>query len=208
MSVSQDRQLAPGWPDQATVHILVEMAVPLFIFAATVCRFVKDRRSGSPAQQLKKVLVYQTRSQKSKLDATYLPVLNQLLSGLTDSEEQDLVYEFRRVVGSIVLLAEPLSTSSLAHLLGSDKDDIDCRLDLLHSVLSIPADADSPVRLLHLSFRDFLIDPDKRYTNPFWVDEESPREDCQPLPPDSGCRRPPQERYLRFGNARKASHRS
>jgi hypothetical protein len=171
-SVAQDRQLPLDWPSSETVQSLVHMADRLFIFAATVCRFIKDRRSGSPEQQLKKVLTYQTRSQKSKLDATYLPVLNQLLSGLTDSEKQDLVYEFRRVVGSIVLLEEPLSTSSLAHLLGIDKHDIDCRLDLLHSVLSIPSDPDSPVRLLHLSFRDFLVDPDKRETNPFWVDEK------------------------------------
>jgi hypothetical protein len=28
------------------------------------------------------------------------------------------------------------------------------------------------VRLLHLSFRDFLLDPEKRETNPFWVDEQ------------------------------------
>jgi hypothetical protein len=30
--------------------------------------------------------------------------------------------------------------------------------------------------MLHLSFRDFLIDPDKRHTNPFWVDETESHE--------------------------------
>jgi hypothetical protein len=175
-SVGQDRQLPSDWPGQAIANVLVDMAVPLFIFAATVCRFIKDRRWGSPEQQLAKILKYQTKSQKSKLDATYLPILNQLLAGLPDSEKQDLVDEFRSVVGPIVLLAEPLSTSSLACLLSIDKVVIDCRLDLLHSVLSIPSDADSPVRLLHLSFRDFLVDSDKRDTNLFWVDKRGTHE--------------------------------
>jgi hypothetical protein len=47
---------------------------------------------------------------------------------------------------------------------------VDRRLRTLHSVLSVPANQDSPVRLLHLSFRDFLIDPEKRGSL-FWVDE-------------------------------------
>lgn len=60
---------------------------------------------------------------------------------------------------------------SLAHILDIPKEDIRCRLDLLHSVLSIPVDEDKPVRLLHLSFRDFLLDPQKHGKSSFWVDE-------------------------------------
>ena len=44
-------------------------------------------------------------------------------------------------------------------------------LDCFHSVLSIPSDRDSSVRLLHLSFRDFLLDPEKQ-GEWFWVDEK------------------------------------
>jgi hypothetical protein len=33
-----------------------------------------------------------------------------------------------------------------------------------------------PVRLLHLSFRDFLLDPQKRGKSPFWVDERETHE--------------------------------
>jgi hypothetical protein len=43
---------------------------------------------------------------------------------------------------------------------------------MLHSVLNIPSDIDAPVKLLHLSFRDFLVDPVKQDINPFWVDEK------------------------------------
>ncbi|KAJ9132530.1 HET-domain-containing protein [Pleurostoma richardsiae] len=170
-SVAVERQLVHDWPGQATIKVLVDMAVPLFIFAATVCRFLKDRRCGGPDQQLTKILKHQTRSQGSKLDTTYLPILEQLIVGLAGSEKQDVTDIFRKIVGSIVLLAEPLSTLSLANLISVSRAVVDDMMDLLHSVLSVPSKSTSPVRLFHLSFRDFLVDPGKRDTNPFWVDE-------------------------------------
>ena len=121
--------------------------------------------------RLADVLKYQMNGQASKLDKTYLPVLDRLLANLSDPEQEDLVREFRAVVGSIVVLAEPLGTSSLARLLNIAKETIDCRIDSLHSVLNIPSNPDSPIRLLHLSFREFLLDPYKRGKSPFWIDE-------------------------------------
>jgi NACHT domain len=170
-SVTPNRQLPTDWPGHTNVQSLVGMAIPLFIFATTVCRFINDRKCGQPQDQLTKVLKYETRSQASKLDATYLPVLDQLLVGITSSERRGLVEEFQRVIGSIVILASPLSATSLDRLLGVPKGTVDSRTDLLHSVLSIPSCPDHPIRLLHLSFRDFLLDAEKRETNPFWVDE-------------------------------------
>ncbi|OBT40523.1 hypothetical protein VE00_09007 [Pseudogymnoascus sp. WSF 3629] len=171
-SVTQNRQLPAYWPGHTTIQSLVGMAIPLFIFATTVCRFINDRKCGQPKDQLAKVLKYETRSQASKLDATYLPVLDQLLVGVTISERRDLVEEFRQVIGSIIILASPLSATSLDRLLGVPEGTVDSRTDLLHSVLSVPSRPDHPIRLLHLSFRDFLVDTEKRETNPFWVDEK------------------------------------
>lgn len=180
-----EQQLPPNWPGPEAVQALVKMAVPLFIFAATICRFIEDRVWADPAGQLAKVLKYQSRTQQAKideldatyqLDATYCPILDQLISGRTERESKPLIEKFRTILGSIVLLAETLSTSALASLLGIPKSDIDCRLESLHSVLSVPEKAESPVRMLHLSFRDFLVDPNKRNTNPFWVDEKATHE--------------------------------
>ncbi|KAH6881046.1 hypothetical protein B0T10DRAFT_609246 [Thelonectria olida] len=175
-SVPKDRQLPTSWPGQSNVQILVQMAVPLFIFAATVCRFLADRRCGNPDKQLQEVLKYQTRSQESQLDATYLPVLDQLVVGLPTRQRDKVLQEFRDIVGSIVILASPLSTCALSQMLCVSKDTIDDRLDLLHSVLSIPPSSSSPVRVLHLSFRDFLVDAEKRGKNPFWVEEKHSHE--------------------------------
>jgi hypothetical protein len=70
------------------------MAIPLFIFATTACQFIKDWKCGLPEEQPAKVLKSQTRSQESKLDATNLPVLNQLLVRLTALERHNLVRDF------------------------------------------------------------------------------------------------------------------
>ncbi|KAF7503299.1 hypothetical protein GJ744_004021 [Endocarpon pusillum] len=62
---------------------------------------------------------------------------------------------------------------SLSSLLRIPQTQIECRLDALHSVLSVPSNSDMPVRLLHLSFREFLVDPKQQGKSPFWVDERS-----------------------------------
>ncbi|KAI3326415.1 vegetative incompatibility protein HET-E-1 [Xylariaceae sp. AK1471] len=170
--VPQHRQLHSTWPKQSEIHLLIEMASPLFIFAATACRFLADRRNGTPDRKLRKILEHQTKSQESKLDATYLPVLNQLLANLSDNEKTEVLQNFKNLIGSIVLLANPLSTCALAHLLDIPQDVIDSQLDSLHSVLNIPLSPSSPVRLLHLSFRDFLLDPLKCGKNPYWINEK------------------------------------
>ncbi|VUC33404.1 unnamed protein product [Clonostachys rosea] len=168
-----NRPLPPSWPGPEKIQRLVEMAIPLFIVAATVCRFMKDRRIGGPRDQLERILERQ-RDQKSRLDATYLPVLDRLFAGLSELAKKEVITRFKKVVGSIVILETPLSSCSLARLLGIPVDTIEDQLDYLHSVLRIPPDSNEPVQLLHLSFRDFLIDPEKCGNPeefPFWIEE-------------------------------------
>ncbi|KAF2467852.1 uncharacterized protein BDR25DRAFT_291261 [Lindgomyces ingoldianus] len=167
--VRKERSLSSGWPTLDQIKALVEQAVPLFIFAATACRYIGDRRD-NPRKRLEIILEYQ-KAKVSKLNATYLPILNQLFDDEDEEDRGRWACDFQDIVGSIVLLETPLSTASLARLLLISKDDISCRLDSLHSVLSIPDRDDIPVRLLHLSFREFLVDASKKEKSPFWVDE-------------------------------------
>ncbi|KAL5606417.1 uncharacterized protein BROUX77_003610 [Berkeleyomyces rouxiae] len=170
-SVSIDRQLSPMWPGRENMQTLINMAVPLFIFAATTCRFLSERRYGNPNTQLSYVLRYHTESQVSQLDATYMPVLDRLTNGLPSRQQTEVIETFRTIVGAIITVSKPLSTAALGRLLAISKTIIDDQLDSLHSVLSIPKEAGAPVRLLHLSFRDFLVDPAKeRY--PFHINEK------------------------------------
>ncbi|KAF2192301.1 hypothetical protein K469DRAFT_309124 [Zopfia rhizophila CBS 207.26] len=167
--IREERTLPLEWPGERSTQTLVRMAIPLFIFAATVCRFVGET-IGNPRRRLNDILKYENED-VSKLDMTYLPILNPLFAIQGEREKEKLSREFQEIVGSIVILESPLSIISLAHLLNIPKEDVSCRLDSLHSVLNIPTNEDMPIRLLHLSFRDFLVDPQKRGKSPFWVDE-------------------------------------
>jgi hypothetical protein len=107
-----------------------------------------------------------------KLDATYSLILNWLIDGRTETARRSLVAKFQKLIGSIILLAEPLGRSLLTYLLGIESEIITSKLLSLHSVLSIPSSSDSPIRMLYLSFRNFLVNPEKCSTNPFWVDKK------------------------------------
>ncbi|KAF3153513.1 hypothetical protein TWF225_001947 [Orbilia oligospora] len=174
-------QLSMHWPDEKTIQKLVKLAVPSFIFAKTVVRFVGGKKpEWNPERRLKTILNCGTTG--SPMDWTYFPVLRQLDADvdICESQLKEFRQEFREIIGSIVILADPLSTSSLSGLLNIDERNIDSKLYHLHSVLSIPTNPDLPVRLLHRSFREFLVDPKKRTDKEgdrrsddfwFWIDE-------------------------------------
>ncbi|KAL4995521.1 hypothetical protein BDV10DRAFT_202893 [Aspergillus recurvatus] len=164
------RVLPQGWPGEERIQALATMAAPLFIFAATVCRFVADRKF-NPEKRLQQFLA---EPSGSKMDKTYRPVLNQLFTH-DRSDMAQLVEEFQKIVGVVILLAAPLSLSALAQLLKIPEEDISNRLDSFHSVLSIPDDPHLPIRALHLSFHDYLVDERTRAheaTSLFWIDEK------------------------------------
>jgi len=168
--IRNDHCLPRGWPGDTSMRALVTMASPLFIFAATACRFLDDQRlGGSPETRLQDILHDQSIEGTSQLGKTYLPVLKRLEADIADLPKQKLEERFRLIVGTIVLLEEPLSALSLSGLLAVNKNDINGLLSMLHSVLHIPTDQEVPVRLLHLSFRDFLIDPATRPRTMFAV---------------------------------------
>ncbi|KAJ5106573.1 NACHT and WD40 domain protein [Penicillium angulare] len=166
--IRQEREppLPADWPGNMKFQKLVEMSMPLFIYAATICRVFEDPR-WDPADTLTEILAYQNTS--SKLDGTYLPVLNQVLHGQDKNQARKLIKEFRQVIGAIVTLENPLSATSLARLLGLPEKLIISRISLLHSVLNIPDDKDLPIRLFHLSFKNFLLDQGTRQKTPFYV---------------------------------------
>ncbi|PHH84257.1 hypothetical protein CDD83_2239 [Cordyceps sp. RAO-2017] len=95
-----------------------------------------------------------------------------MICGVAERRRERILLEFQTIVGSIVILQKPLTTFALAQILEVEKRVIDDRLDLLRTVIDVPSSSASPVRLFHLYFRNFLLDPDNRDSSPFWVDKE------------------------------------
>jgi len=71
---------------------------------------------------------------------------------------------FRCVMGTIVVLFNALSPASIAMLLDQSQETIASPLGRLHSLLDVPEEEDRLIRLLHPSFREFLLDS-RRCTN-------------------------------------------
>ncbi|KAJ5848575.1 hypothetical protein N7455_012532 [Penicillium solitum] len=85
-------------------------------------------------------------------------------------KSRKLLEEFKEIVGVIIILTTPLSINSLSYLINRESDNIKYRLDQLYPVLSILNSFDTPVRILHLSFRDFLLGYHKDESK-FWIDK-------------------------------------
>jgi hypothetical protein len=103
--IQEQHSLSLEWPTRDQIQALVELAVPLFIFAATVCRYISTK-GGDPEEYLNKVLEYR-KSTFSQLDQTYLPVLNQLLSNQEEEDKGTWLHRFRELVGAIAILESP-----------------------------------------------------------------------------------------------------
>ncbi|KAL4975136.1 hypothetical protein BDW66DRAFT_160755 [Aspergillus desertorum] len=90
--------------------------------------------------------------------------ISDLRSGCDELEQQQLLQEFQGIIGVIILLAVPLSINTLSLFLGIEADKI----------------SNLPVRIIHLSFRDFLLqsqtrpfsDEQQKHKAKFLVDEQ------------------------------------
>lgn len=156
--IRKRKNIEEGWPAPTDLHHLVNLATrpsPLFIYAATVCRYVDNVMiSTNPVSRLRHWL--DNVKNASKLDQQfnymYKEVLDEARVGL-DRHEKQLLED---VLRSIALLFTPLSSKCLAALLGKNDRDVDCLLPNLHAVLDIQHGG--PVKILHESFRDYLLD--------------------------------------------------
>jgi hypothetical protein len=161
----QRKDLSEEWPAKESLDALIKMAIPLFIFAATSCRFIQE--AIHPEDRLQSLLELRAIESKSHMDQLYLSVLNQLLLGShTDSE--NVIKEFQNVVGVIINLAIPLTKHALAQLVNLPEQRLSQLLAYLRSVIHIPSEKGASIRILHKSFRDYLL----ATTSDFHVDEQ------------------------------------
>ncbi|KAF5973206.1 vegetative incompatibility het-e-1 [Fusarium coicis] len=152
------------WPTMEDLDRLVQLSTtpePLFIYAATLCRFVSDKNRG-PIQQL---IMWLEQGSKSQLHQIYCPILDQAFAGF---DEEEFLQKLR-FLGTIVLLARPLSAKSLTLLLHTDLDDISWWVPRLYAVLHVPSELYQRIQLLHKSFSDFLTSDDLLGSNRYKI---------------------------------------
>ena len=168
-----DCTFAQDWPKSSDLDILCTKAAGFFIYASTVVKFVASK-SRIPTQQLDLVISspQSTVHEGRRIDPLYTQVLEQAVDDVdADDVDQDNIYSrFKTVVGTVLLVFNPLSVGALSDLLNLST--IPTTLHSLHSLLIIPGPEkiQDPIRVFHKSFPDFLTDSKRCKDQRFFVD--------------------------------------
>jgi hypothetical protein len=168
LELASRRRGLDDWPAKEQLDLLCERAAGLFVYAVATIKFISNANN-SPKKRLD-LLIQSPESSShegktkfkagSTLDLLYMSILQGAFSN--DCLEDDP--KICSVLGAVILATNPLSSSTIATILGLDVDEVSPILSSMHSLLIFQEDVDYPVRPFHKSFPDFLFDP-TRCTN-------------------------------------------
>jgi NACHT domain len=157
------------WPPQAEVERLANMSGALFIYAATVCKYIAQKGTLGMSQRLSDVV-------NSKLEATsgvthplnilYERILDAAYAFTNERERSNLDI----ILTAVVYVYNPLSINAISALMEIPINHIEAALSSLHSLIHIPSQGpDMPISTFHASFYDFIsnqIHLSKHYLDP------------------------------------------
>jgi WD40 repeat protein len=161
-----DRKIALPFPSASELDELVRRAGSLFVYAATVTKWISQPEA-QPLLRLREVLVKdqdEVPYQHKFLDDMYSEILSQ--AAKTSSNPRKHECALKNVISTVVLLQEPVPASALAVLAG-EQTRTAAFLPLLSAVLL--DDAPAPVRLFHPSFPEFILSEERCQDKRFLV---------------------------------------
>jgi hypothetical protein len=167
-----DCDLLDEWPSLSDIEVLCKKAAGFFIYASTVVKFVASEYD-PPAEKLALITSLPRSTigeEKSGVDQLYTKVLEQAFHAVHVNNHQ-LYSRFRSVIGTVLLLFNPLSITGLSELLKKShlSSGIPSIMRSLHSVLLVPDNKEDPICIFHKSFPDFLTDPERCEDKRFFV---------------------------------------
>ena len=143
----------------------------VFEWANLACDFISRHPIKSIAKErLEKILSHDAWEGKTLLDEMYTTLLKQVTRG-----DADVLALFRSVMRLVLWLKEPLPISALDFLRDRFPQwkyggrSVKGMLNLMAPLLSGTRDTSTPIRPLHASFYDFLMDQER--SGEFFVDE-------------------------------------
>ncbi|KAF9066124.1 hypothetical protein BDP27DRAFT_1330990 [Rhodocollybia butyracea] len=143
------------WPGKDLEKLFVAKAEGLFLWVATVCDYLR-LESIDPEQQLVDILGKEVATgipAEEKMDKLYGNILARCPWGQAAYADS-----YGAIVGAIMTLKIPLTSSAIQALLGPSllKSRVESILQPLSSLLIGVGHGLRPIKILHLSFRDFL----------------------------------------------------
>ncbi|KAF8341234.1 uncharacterized protein EI90DRAFT_2965501 [Cantharellus anzutake] len=143
--------------DEKTVEGILERAGGLFIWISTIFRYMR-KASKDPMRTLEGLLGTgakgSTVSAEGMMDRLYSSILKKC-----GWEDEDFGHDYPVVMGAIFVAQQPLSVAAWDAILSPFlKSSVRYTLAELAPLLSGLEDPDNPIRILHQSFRDFILE--------------------------------------------------
>ncbi|QRW00940.1 hypothetical protein RhiJN_28958 [Ceratobasidium sp. AG-Ba] len=158
---------------QDDVELLAKKSGILFIYAATIVRYIEGGGNSRGPKRLKDILASHRNgtsvtSGEDEIDRLYTTILESAINdpGLTQEDQM----QTKLILWTVICAQEPLSIDVLAALLNLDGETIvGPSLRSLSSVLQT-SETDRVVTTLHASFPDYLLNPTR--SGNFYCDSE------------------------------------
>lgn len=158
--------LENDWPSRDEMQTLVRMSQGLFQWAHTALEYIKE---GSPAHRLQEILT--SPSIWDGLDEIYLQILSKAFKNVKrNTPKEELIL---RTLSTLVAAPYPLSLETFAFLYADhstfrgdtqEKIVLFLRLEVLNdlrSIIYVPNSPKGPIRLVHTSVRDLLVNNER-----------------------------------------------
>ena len=162
--LAQRRQLK-GWPSEENIELMCRRAAGLFVYAVATVKFL-DSNTHLPERRLDIILRLpgstapegKTRvNPRTTLDSLYTSILQAAFG----EEEPDVDSKVRAIIGTVVVVVNPLPPLAIAELINLEPKEVVLYLTLIQSMLAISEDFNRPVKPFHKSFSDFVVDPSR-----------------------------------------------
>ena len=169
LSELAQRRRLEQWPSDEHVDLLCQRAGGFFVYAVATVKFLSSKIH-LPQSRLAVILKLpestvpegKTRlSPNTTLDSLYTSILQAAIN----EEDPEVDSKVQTIIGTIVLVVNPLPPLAIAELMGLDTQEVILFLTLIQSLLAIDDDSNHPVKPFHKSFPDFITDP-SHCTNP------------------------------------------
>lgn len=166
-TIATDYDLENSWPGEERRNLFIEKANGLFAWASIALDYIGQVKLFRRDEKLQDVLAQSSTRVtpvQGRMDELYRTVL-----GACDWDDEDFVQSYQLVVGTIVASRQPLSKSSLEHLLDDTTGVVTEVLSILSPLFTEWKKDDTPIQLLHLTLHDFLTH--KARSKRYFIDE-------------------------------------
>ena len=159
LSKLAQRHLLDGWPTDESINLLCQRAAGLFVYAVATVKYL-DKKFYHPNEQLQMIISFPDSTEyegKTSLDPLYLWILRESFC----VDDPVICSRIRTIIGTVVMLVNPLPPSGIAELVGLEISNVLPFLTSVQSLLTLDEDPTQPVKPFHKSFPDFITDPSR-----------------------------------------------